>query len=672
MNDSKITVQRAKGRPMLSWVGKKPLTSITAYPAQLVESFSPVIPSGFTQKTEAWKNWPSVIKKGGLLFHGDNKDVLAYLLANGFRGKVDLIYIDPPFDSGADYVRKVHLRGLKNSTEFAGETYSLGEQIQYTDIWSKDNYLQFIYERMLMLKELLSEEGNFFIHCDDTKGHQIRILADEVFGDENFINEIIWKRKGATSFARKQLGRIVDHILWYSKSDQYTFNPIYSLNDPNTKKYVEERFIFDDNDGRGKYMKSPLVNPLPRPNLRYEFEGYSHPPNGWLYSKEKMNEFMHNGELSFPANKSQRISRKIFLKDYKGQLLQNIWDDIFVINPMADERLNFPTQKPESVAERIISIASNRDDLILDCFIGSGTTASVAQRLGRRWIGCDINKGALQTTNKRLQDVIEEQIQSIEKLNNPLPGMDNFEGIVPAQLSFDVFRVNDYDLQIQHNEAVNLACEHIGITRTHTDSFFDGTLGKKLARIIPFNHPLTPLDLEEVKRELDARKEEDRDIVLVCLGKELAADAWLEEWNKLRSRATVPNKIEVIELRTDAKYGGFMMHEPDEAEVVFERSGDEIKVMIKIFISPTIIKRLNDQSGVLAPQIDDWRCMVDSVMIDANYDGKVFNISLTDVPEKKDDLVAGEYIFATDKKNQNVAVKITDMLGEEVLIIKTL
>lgn len=308
----------------------------------------------------------------------------------------------------------------------------------------------------------------------------------------------------------------------------------------------------------------------------------------------------------------------------------------------------------------------------MDGFLGSGTTAAVAQKLGRRWIGCDINKGAIQTTTKRLQGIIEEQIQNLKKSKKSLPGIDSFEENLPAHLSFEVYRVNDYDLQIQHNEAVNLACEHLGVTRTHTDSFFDGTLGKKLVRIIPFNHPLTPLDLEEVKRELDSRKEEDRDIVLVCLGKELTADAWLEEWNKLRSKTSVPNKIEVIELRTDAKYGGFMMHEPDEAEVEVKRVGDEIKVMIKNFISPTIIKRLKDQSGVLAPQIDDWRCMVDSVMIDANYDGKVFNITFTDVPEKKDDLVAGEYTFTADHKNQNMAVKITDMLGEEVLVINAL
>jgi hypothetical protein len=138
-----VEIKPAKGRPMLTWVGKRPLRNVTAYPAQLVEKFDP---SSVTPQSESsiWQDWPAGFPKAGLLFHGDNKDVLAYLLANGFRGKVKLIYIDPPFDSGADYVRKVNIRGLGGSTRLDGESYTLGEQIQYTDIWANDNYLQFM------------------------------------------------------------------------------------------------------------------------------------------------------------------------------------------------------------------------------------------------------------------------------------------------------------------------------------------------------------------------------------------------------------------------------------------------------------------------------------------------------------------------------------------------
>lgn len=219
---AEVHIKPAKGRPMLTWVGKRPLRNVVAYPAQLVETYEPELQINKSDKG-LWSDWPSNFPKSGLLFHGDNKDVVAYLLANGFRSKVKLIYIDPPFDSGADYVRKVTLRGIAGISKISGEGYEIGEQIQYTDIWVNDNYLQFMYERLLLLKELLHEDGSIFIHCDDTRGHYLRILADEVFGSDKYVNEIIWKRKGATSFARKQLGKIVDHVLWYSKSMNYLF-----------------------------------------------------------------------------------------------------------------------------------------------------------------------------------------------------------------------------------------------------------------------------------------------------------------------------------------------------------------------------------------------------------------------------------------------------------------
>ncbi len=228
--------------------------------------------------------------------------------------------------------------------------------------------------------------------------------------------------------------------------------------------------------------------------------------------------------------------------------------------------------------------------------------------------------------------------------------------------------MNDYDLQIQHNEAVELACEHIGIQRTRSDPFFDGAHGKKLARIIAFNHPCTLLDLEEIKRELQARPEEERDITVVCLGKETAVDAWLEEWNRLRKRGDVPNKIEVIELRTDPRYGKFFIHQPATAKVNVQRKDGKILVEIEDLISPSIIERLKEQAGILSPQIDDWRSMVDTVMIDSAYNGEVFNIVLADVPERKDDLVAGSYELDAPRGETTVAVKISDMLGEEILV----
>lgn len=637
--ETTVEIKPAKGRPILTWVGKKALRHATTYPAQLVNAYKM---QQKTKKREVWKDWPKEMPQSGLLFHGDNKDVLAYLLANGFRGNIDLIYIDPPFDSGADYVRKVNLRGTSAGKPMEGEAYGLGEQIQYTDIWTNDNYLQFMFERLLLLRELLSDEGTIFLHCDDSRNHYLRCLLDEVFGPNNFLNEIVHvygeREKIQRTFNRKH-----QTILWYAKdkSSDYTFNA-----EDVREEFAEgtrKKYKYEDEEGRS-----------------YRIRGVNRAEAGGLRAKtdlrpEDEGKFTYR---DYADKRSGPAPRDWFYKPF--------------LNQASSDRANYPTQKNPMVIERLIMAASNEGDIVLDAFVGSGTTALIAQRLGRKWIGADINKGAIQTTIKVLEETISEQFHASSTSTPNLPGMESKETPKPAQLSFAVYRVNDYDLQIQHSEAFNLAVEHLGMTRTKTDYFFDGTLGKKLVRIVPFNHPVTPLDLEEVKKELNNRPDEARDVVVVGLGKELATEAWLEEWNKLRKQGNLPNKIEIIELRSDPKYGGFFTHDPAKAKISFKRTDKSVEVTIDDFISPTILERLHQQNKdnpLFQPQIDDWRSMVDSVMIDTDYDGKVFNIMLADVPEKKNDLVEGKYTVGT-KKGATVAVKVTDMLGEEVLVVR--
>jgi hypothetical protein len=234
----------------------------------------------------------------------------------------------------------------------------------------------------------------------------------------------------------------------------------------------------------------------------------------------------------------------------------------------------------------------------------------------------------------------------------------------PTQLSFSTLRVNDYDLHIQHNEAVELACEHLGITRTRTDPFFDGSRGKMLAKIIPLNHPLTPLDLEALRTELKNRPEEERDLLVVSLGQEHKAREWVEHYNHNRPI----NKIHLIELRTDRKAGGFIKHEPMSVQASAQRKGDKLIVTIADVVSPSIIARLDLQEGIFRAQISDWRAVVDCILIDANHDGTVFNVTLADVPERKQDLVNGRYEMVAPPVGSLVAVKVIDMLGEERVI----
>lgn len=297
-----------------------------------------------------------------LIIKGNNLLALHSLLSV-YRGKVKLIYIDPPYNTDNDSFR-------------------------YNDKFNHSTWITFMKNRLEVARELLTENGVIFVHLDYNEVHYCKILLDEIFGREFFINEIIWRRKQATSYGNSKFGITNDTILLYSRSDTYCFNPTYSLDDENTQKYIKERFVYDDGDGR-KYMKSPLVNSLYRPNLKYMFKGVNPPKNGWLYSQERMQSLYDNGELIIPNDNNARIYRKIFLDTYKGQVIQNIWTDIPIVNPMANEQTGFTTQKPEKLLERIINACSNEGDIVLDFHLGSGTTCAVAHKMGRSYIGIE-------------------------------------------------------------------------------------------------------------------------------------------------------------------------------------------------------------------------------------------------------------------------------------------
>lgn len=591
-------------KPFLYWSGKKPLEYVKSFPIQLLEVFNfgsnkKIVQPLFKELEDQWHN---------LIFHGDNKEILGSLLLNGFRGKVDLIYIDPPFDSGANYVRKITLR-RNNMNSLKGEDYTLAEQIQYHDIWIKDSFLQFMYERLILLKEILNETGSIFINVDEHKGHYIRFLMDEVFGSDNFVNEIIWHYPDNFQGNVKGLANNHQAIYWYSKSNQYTANTIKEkLNKPKKRdkrvwsKELQKLVALKDAEGKTVYNE---------------------------YTEKKLDDVWSIGQTSTSKSTSN---------EYSG----------------------YPTQKPEELLRRIIELASNPGDLVLDSFMGSGTTMVVAEKLSRRWIGCDINKGAIQTTIKRLQ-LIKEKWDS----------RDNFqEKIIDDQTEdtsfpFCHYKVNDYDLQVLRTEAIDLAIEHIGIERTYTDPFFNGTLGNSLVKIVDFNHPLTRQDLELIKQELKLRPEEDRSVKIICLGKESLIDSLVVEHNKKH----ILNKFEVIELRSDMKYGKFLIHKPPTANVIITRKEDKAVIEIKDFLSPTIIERLDNENNLIKVSITDFRSMIDVVLIDSNYDNLIFNTLLSDVPAKNE-FIKGKYEVTIPDKKCKIAIKIIDMLGEEIMIIQ--
>lgn len=317
------------------------------------------------------------------LVYGDNLLTMQALLAGdpqtglpSLRGKVDLIYIDPPFDSKADYRTPITLPNASVS-----QRPTVIEQFAYADTWEEGtiSYLKMIYPRLMLMKEMLSEKGSIYVHIDWHIGAYVKVVLDEIFGKENFRNEIIWKRgtvKGAKAVGN-QFARNHDMILYYSKGNDYVYHTQYL---PYSEEYIKQRYTKNDNDGRGPYTDQAIGT----------------------RSEESLVEMAKDNRIFITSTGKRRV--KYYLSEAKGIAMDDSWNDISEVNSMAKENVGYATQKPEALLERIIKSSSNEGDLVCDFFGGSGTTAAVAEKLGRRWITCDIGKPASLVMRKRFID----------------------------------------------------------------------------------------------------------------------------------------------------------------------------------------------------------------------------------------------------------------------------
>jgi adenine-specific DNA-methyltransferase len=353
---------------------------------------------------------------------GDNKLVMASLLQE-FKGKVDLIYIDPPFDVGADFSMSVAI----GDEDSALKDQSLLEMVAYRDIWGRgrDSYLSMLYERLTLMRELLTDRGSIYVHVGWQVSYLVRALLDDIFGNENLQSEIIWKRTTAHSDS-KSFGNIHESIFYFSKSSEYIFNPQYTAY---SDEYVETRYKHKDSDGR-RFMDDNVTAPSHGSESgRYEWKG-KFPPRGrmWSYTKEKMEDLERRNKLYYTREGMPRIKR--YLDEMPGLSVPSIWSDIYAINSQAQERIDYATQKPEALIERIINASSNEGDLVLDAFCGSGTTGAVAERLGRKWLMADLGRFAIHTSRKRL---IELQ-RTLHKDGKPYR-------------AFDVYNLGRYERQ---------------------------------------------------------------------------------------------------------------------------------------------------------------------------------------------------------------------------------
>ncbi|MGL2648231.1 DNA methyltransferase [Helicobacter pylori] len=327
------------------------------------------------------------------LIKGNNLIAL-HSLKKKFAKKVKCIYIDPPYNTGND-------------------------SFNYNDNFNHSSWLVFMKNRLEAAREFLSDDGVIFVQCDDNEQAYLKVLMDEVFGRENFMNCIVWKRKFGNANETKRLGTAYDSILLYANTENYKIKIIKEKQSKHTQEYIKKRFTRIDEIGKHKgklWMPYPLANPgLPTANLIYEYKGYTAPPKGWRMVKEKLAELDNDERLYFPKDKSQRIQEKKFLDEYEGQPIDALWIDIFVINSQSNEAVDFVGQKPEDLIQRILEISTNENDLVLDFFAGSGTTCAVAHKMKRRYIGIEQMDYIETITKERLKKVIEGEQGGISK-----------------------------------------------------------------------------------------------------------------------------------------------------------------------------------------------------------------------------------------------------------------
>lgn len=356
-------------------------------------------------------------EKNNLVMHGECLSTCAYLKEQGVE--VDLVYIDPPFASGADYAKKIYIRrnplvqkaiadaeqNLDNSDMQAFE------EKMYGDIWDKERYLNWMYENLMAIKSVMSDTASIYVHLDYHIGHYVKILMDEIFGEENFQAEIVWKRMTPSGFKGKySIGHSHDTIFWYSKTEECTYNPIKI---PYSEEYIKERFSKIDENGR--YFKDEKI--------------------GTATSESTIQRLKEEGRIYYTSNGTMRI--KHYLDDAEGIAMDDTWVDLDPVNSQAEERVDYATQKPEALLERIIKASSNEGMLVADFFGGSGVTAAVAHKLGRRFIHNDVNINSIQTVRDRLvaadaQFKVLDIKDGVRLFRNPVQTMDKLLKLIPG------------------------------------------------------------------------------------------------------------------------------------------------------------------------------------------------------------------------------------------------
>lgn len=590
------------------------------------------------------------------LVYGDNLLTMQALLAGdpqtglpSLRGKVDLIYIDPPFDSKADYRTPITLPNANLE-----QKPTVIEQFAYADTWEEGtiSYLKMIYPRLMLMKELLSKKGSIYVHIDWHIGAYVKIILDDIFEKDNFRNEIIWKRgtvKGAKAVGN-QYARNHDMILYYSRSNDYVYHTQYL---PYTEEYIKQRYTKDDNDGRGPYTDQAIGT----------------------RSEESLKELEKDNRIFVTSNGKRRV--KYYLSEAKGIALDDSWNDISEVNSMAKENVGYATQKPEPLLERIIKASSNEGDLVCDFFGGSGTTAAVAERLGRRWITCDIGKPAALVMRKRF---IDQEV-------NP----------------FLYQSIGDYQKEAFHNnkklrrvgDLSQVVLGLFGALPFTPEQVSDRNFGyiKGTRTLVMVDSPNRLTTAATVRRAVEAKASllgGDWDKVIV-LGWNFAFDISqaIEKYKNSNVEVLVipPDLLDKLSKKgfkkliadKTVRFSSLQYLVVNPVEVKTNESGeDELSISLNnyVLLSPDNIP-LDDKDKLKLQQVmeQDPLSLVEYWSIDPDYDGETFRSTWQDYRENVDNdsdplhCVYSTRIKMPHKDERKVCVKAVDVFGFESQVI---
>lgn len=523
-------------------------------------------------------------EKHNLMMHGECLSTCAYLKEQGIE--VDLVYIDPPFASGADYAKKIYIRrnplvqkAMKEAEQnLDNEEMKEFEEKMYGDIWDKERYLNWMYENLMAIKSVMSENASIYVHLDYHIGHYVKILMDEIFGEENFRNEIVWQRS-TTHADAGFYGNNFDMIFFYTKGQGYTFNTVFQDYD---ESYLA-RFTHVDPDGRKWDSGNLTAKGLQGGGYEYEYKGVR---SLWRCPKETMERLDKEGRLHFTTKGG--IRSKVYLDELSGMPSQALWTDLNAVNSQAEERVDYATQKPEALLERIIKASSNEGMLVADFFGGSGVAAAVAHKLNRRFIHGDVNINSLQTARDRLVNAgaefeIKEVKDGVRLFRNPVQTMDKLrDNLIPGLTA-------NAKLDSQY-WAGSIMDSKYGMMPVYLPNLLDGSkrvLDKsEMMNIIHKAQPDLP---DEVKR-----------VIIYYVD--------VEEINELRQFIEAENQQTLIEFELrDLKQVLDEVIMEDEAEWDLQEAKDPLglsmgwKLQLKSFHSDRVAKKVHDfnEKGVL-------------------------------------------------------------------------